>query len=86
MLDLKIFEIGESDYTSPMILVETPGRDPRPCNDYRKLNSLVQIEYFPLSNIEERVERVSASKYTTVIDLTKVYWQIPLCPRAQRLG
>lgn len=33
MLDLKIIEVEESDYTSPMILVEVPGKEPRPCID-----------------------------------------------------
>ncbi|KAG8177019.1 hypothetical protein JTE90_029681 [Oedothorax gibbosus] len=34
LLDLKIIEIGFSDCTSPMILVEAPdGKDPRPCID-----------------------------------------------------
>ncbi|GBM60314.1 hypothetical protein AVEN_108102-1 [Araneus ventricosus] len=36
MLRHKKIEIGVSDYTSPMILVEVTGRDPRPCIDYRK--------------------------------------------------
>lgn len=84
MLDLNIIEIGQSDYTSPMILVEAPGKDPRPCIDYRRLNSIIRTEYFPLPNIEERVEKVSAAKFITVIDLAKGYWQIPLSKRAQR--
>ncbi|KAG8172413.1 hypothetical protein JTE90_014137, partial [Oedothorax gibbosus] len=86
MLDLKIIEIGESDYTSPMILVEAPGKDPRPCIDYRKLNSIIRMEIFPLPNIEDRVERVCAANFISVIDLTKGYWQIPLTARAQRLA
>ncbi|GBN03486.1 Gag-Pol polyprotein [Araneus ventricosus] len=74
MLFLKIIEIGQSDYTSPMILVEAVGREPRPCIDYRRLNSSIRNQYFPLPNIEERVERVSAAKFITVIDLAKGYW------------
>ena len=84
MLELKIIEIGQSDYTSPMILVEAPGKDPRPCIDYRRLNSIIRTEYFPLPIIEERVERVAAAKFISVIDLAKGYWQIPLSRRAQR--
>ncbi|GFV94756.1 transposon Ty3-G Gag-Pol polyprotein [Trichonephila clavipes] len=38
MLKLGIIEVGESDYMSPMILVEVAGKEPRPCIDYRKLN------------------------------------------------
>ncbi|GBO42814.1 Retrovirus-related Pol polyprotein from transposon 297 [Araneus ventricosus] len=67
-----------------MILVESTGRDPRPCIDYRLLNANVRTQYFPLPNIEERVERVAAAKYITVIDLAKGYWQIPLSERARR--
>ncbi|GFQ85167.1 retrovirus-related Pol polyprotein from transposon 17.6 [Trichonephila clavata] len=58
MLKLGIIEVGESDYMSPMILVEVPGKDPRPCVDYRKLNGIIRTEYFPLPNIEERVEQI----------------------------
>ena len=84
MLDLNIIEVAESDFVSPLILVEVPGREPRPCVDYRKLNSLTRTEYFPLPHIEERVELVAGAKYITLIDLTKGYWQILLTPRAQR--
>ncbi|GFV40532.1 retrovirus-related Pol polyprotein from transposon 17.6 [Trichonephila clavipes] len=75
MLKLGIIEVGESDYMSPMILVEVAGKEPRPCIDYRKLNGIIRTEYiyFPLPNIEERVEKVSAAKFITVIDLSKGY-------------
>ncbi|GBN13398.1 hypothetical protein AVEN_69183-1 [Araneus ventricosus] len=82
MLDLNINEIGQSDYASPMILVEAPGKEPLPCIDYRLVNSNVRTQYFPLPYIEERVERVSAAKCITVIDIAKGYWQIPLSERA----
>ena len=86
MLDMKIIEIGFSDCTSPMILVESPGKDPRPCIDYRNLNKITKMKFFPLPNIEERIEIVSAAHYITVLDLSKGYWQIPLTERAQRLA
>ncbi|GFW28027.1 retrovirus-related Pol polyprotein from transposon 17.6 [Trichonephila clavipes] len=66
MLKLGIIEVGESDYMSPMILVEVAGKEPRPCIDYRKLNGIIRTEYFPLPNIEERVEKVSVAKFITV--------------------
>ncbi|GFY63929.1 retrovirus-related Pol polyprotein from transposon 297 [Trichonephila inaurata madagascariensis] len=86
MLKYQVIEIGESDYASPMILVETPGRDPRPCIDYRKLNEVIRTQFYPLPNIEHRIETVAAAKYITLLDLTKGYWQIPLTPKAQRLA
>ncbi|GFV34084.1 retrovirus-related Pol polyprotein from transposon 297 [Trichonephila clavipes] len=84
MLKLGIIEVGESDYMSPMSLVEVAGKEPRPCIDYRKLIGIIRTEYFPLPNIEERVEKVSAAKFITVLDLSKGYWQIPLSKTAQR--
>ncbi|GFS80803.1 retrovirus-related Pol polyprotein from transposon 17.6 [Trichonephila clavipes] len=86
MLKHQVIEIGESDYASPMILVETPGKDPRPCIDYRKLNEVIRTQFYPLPNIEHRIETVAAAKYITLLDLTKGYWQIPLTPKAQRLA
>ncbi|GBL95635.1 Retrovirus-related Pol polyprotein from transposon 412 [Araneus ventricosus] len=84
MIELKIVEPGESDFTSPLILVEVPGKDARPCIDYRRLNKVTRAQYFPLPNIEELIEKVSAAKYISVLDLTRGYWQIPLSPRVQR--
>ena len=84
MLKLGIIEVGESDYSSPIILVEVPGKDPRPCVDYRRLNKVIKTEYYPIPNIEERVEQVSAANYITIFDLARGYWQIPLSKRAQR--
>ncbi|GFY29319.1 retrovirus-related Pol polyprotein from transposon 297 [Trichonephila clavipes] len=84
LLELGVIEIGQSDYTSPLILVESPNKDPRPCVDYRRLNKITRAEFFPLPNMEEIVEKVSAAPYVTVMDLSKGSFQIPLTPRAQR--
>ncbi|GFV80303.1 transposon Ty3-I Gag-Pol polyprotein [Trichonephila clavipes] len=86
MLELKIIEPGESDFTSPLILVEAQGKEARPCIDYRRLNKVTRTQFFPLPNIEELLENVSAAKYISILDLTRGYWQIPLSPRAQRRG
>ncbi|GFS61492.1 hypothetical protein TNCV_4312121 [Trichonephila clavipes] len=83
MLELKIIEPGESDFTSPLILVEAQGKEARPCINYRRLNKVTRTQFFPLPNIEELLEKVSAAKYISILDLTRGYWQIPLSPRAQ---
>ncbi|GFS51026.1 retrovirus-related Pol polyprotein from transposon 412 [Trichonephila clavipes] len=45
LLELGVIEIGQSDYTSPLILVESPNKDPRPCVDYRRLNEITRAEF-----------------------------------------
>ncbi|GFV79030.1 hypothetical protein TNCV_3687371 [Trichonephila clavipes] len=77
-------EPGESDFTSPLILAEAQGKEARPCIDYGRLNKVTRTQFFPLPNIEELLEKVSTAKYTSIFDLTRRYWQIPLSPRAQR--
>ncbi|GFY58059.1 transposon Ty3-I Gag-Pol polyprotein [Trichonephila inaurata madagascariensis] len=84
MLRLNVIEKGESDFSSPLILVEAPGKEARPCIDYRRLNKVTRTKFFPLPNIEELIEKVSAAKYVSFLDLTRVYWQIPLSKNAQR--
>ncbi|GBN40536.1 hypothetical protein AVEN_120926-1 [Araneus ventricosus] len=73
MIELKIVEPGESDFTSPLILAEVPGKDASPCIDYRRLNKVTRTQYFPLPNIGELIEKVSAAKYISVLDLTRGY-------------
>ncbi|GFU18471.1 retrovirus-related Pol polyprotein from transposon 17.6 [Trichonephila clavipes] len=84
MLELKIIEPGEPDFTSPLILVESQRKEARPSIDYRRLNKVTRTQFFPLPNIEELLEKVLAAKYISILDLTRGYWQIPLSPRAQR--
>ncbi|GFY15020.1 retrovirus-related Pol polyprotein from transposon 17.6 [Trichonephila clavipes] len=54
LLELGVIEIGQSDYTSPLILVESPNKDPRPCVDYRRLNEITRAEFSPLCQIWKR--------------------------------
>lgn len=84
MLELGVIEPAESDFTSPLILVEVPGKDPRPCVDYRKLNAITRDQTYPIPNIEERVEKVSRAKFISTLDLVRGYWQVPLSERASR--
>lgn len=42
MLELGVIKASESEYASPMILVEVPSKDPRPIVDYRKLIALTE--------------------------------------------
>ncbi|GFT93728.1 retrovirus-related Pol polyprotein from transposon 17.6 [Nephila pilipes] len=84
MMELNIIEPRESDLTSPLILVVVPGKDARPCIDYRRLNKVTRMQYFPLPNIKVLIEKVSAATHISVLNLLRGYWQIPLSKRAQR--
>ncbi|GBL74841.1 Transposon Ty3-G Gag-Pol polyprotein [Araneus ventricosus] len=55
IIELKIVEKGESDFTSPLILVEVPGKDARPCIDYRSWED-------HLIHVEDILDRLSSAK------------------------
>lgn len=55
MLELNI--INKSDFNTPVILVEAPGKAPRPCVDYKKLNAITKSDIVTLPNIEESGSR-----------------------------
>lgn len=55
LLDLEVVEIGQSDFASPRILMENPGKDPSACVDYRRLNEITRNQFCSLPNIEEVV-------------------------------
>lgn len=83
-LDLGVIEAGDSDYASPLIMVQVPGKEPRPCIDYRRLNSVTRDQLHPIHNIEERIETVSRARYISTLDLIRGYWQVPLTTCASR--
>ncbi|KAM7281438.1 uncharacterized protein ISCGN_006045 [Ixodes scapularis] len=86
MLELGLIERCESDFVSPMILVETPGKEPHPCVDYRKLNAVTVTKVYPIPNIETCLEKVSKAKFISTIDLVRGYWQVPLTANASNLA
>ncbi|GFW35243.1 retrovirus-related Pol polyprotein from transposon 297 [Trichonephila clavipes] len=56
MLELKIIEPGESDFASPLILVEAQGKEARPCIDYRSqlmANLLRNCEDFAVPYLDD---------------------------------
>lgn len=55
MLKVVIIEVGESDCTSPTILVEATVKDSLKLIYYGRLKN-IQTKYFPFPNIEERVD------------------------------
>ena len=65
MLKLGITEVGESNCTSRMILAEVPCKDPELCVNYQKLNKIIKMEYYLLSNIEQ----IFAANYVTIFVL-----------------
>ncbi|XP_040288719.1 uncharacterized protein LOC121001621, partial [Bufo bufo] len=82
MLRLGVIEPSESPWASPVVLVPKKDGTTRFCVDYRRLNDKTVTDAYPMPRMDELLDRISAGKYLTTIDLCKGYWQIPLAEDA----
>ena len=83
MLEYGIAEPGSSPWSSPCLLVD---KSDRFCTDFRKVNSVMKPDSYPLPRMEDCVDRVGSALFVTKIDLLKGYWQVPLTDRAKEIS
>ncbi|GJW79650.1 reverse transcriptase domain-containing protein [Tanacetum coccineum] len=55
----------------------------RVCIDYRKLNEATRKDYFPLSFMDQMLERLAGNEYYCFLDGFSGYFQIPIDPHDQ---
>lgn len=70
MMRLGVIEESNSKWNNPIVLVPNPSGALRFCNDF-------------CNDFCELVESLAKCQYLTILDLTKVYWQIPLTNAAK---
>lgn len=67
-----------SQYASPVVLVQKKSGEPRLVVDYRRLNKQTEKVPFPIPSIDEQFEMLSESRIFSTLDLAHGYLQIPL--------
>ena len=77
MLELGLIEKSSSAWSSPVVLVQKPGKN-RLCLDYRKVNAKTKGNAYPMTHIEGLLARLPNTRYISSIDLKDAFWQIPL--------
>jgi hypothetical protein len=50
----------------------------RICVDFRKTNDVTVGDIFPLSNIQEILDKLGRARYFSALDCTSGYWTVPL--------
>lgn len=83
MLRRDIIEPSKSPVYSPIVPVCKTDGTLRLCLDSRKLNDLTVKDKFPIPNIPHMLTRIQKVKYISSIDLSKAFWQVPLCAKRQ---
>lgn len=77
-----IIEPSVSPYNSPLLVVPKKGSNDkkkwRLVVDYRQLNKKLVNDKFPLTRLEDVLDRIGRSKYFSTLDMTSSFHQIPL--------
>lgn len=82
MLQLGVIEESDSAWSSPVVLVQKPGKV-RLCLDSRKVNAVTAKDAYPLPQIDGILSRLPKAVYISSLDLKDAFWQIPLDPASR---
>lgn len=76
---------SESNYSSPILLVNKKNGEKRICIDYRALNKITKKMQYPLPLIHDNIDRLRNKKLFTALDMKSGYHQIPVCEESRHL-
>ena len=64
-------------FASQVHVVRLPGKDPRFCVDYRRINDATKPDSFPLPRMDELIYSFNGCSIFSTMDAAKGFWQIP---------
>jgi hypothetical protein len=76
---------SDSEWAAPTFIQAKKTGDVRILADFRRLNAQIRRKPFPLHKISDILMKLSGFKFSTTIDLSMVYYHIPLDLEAQKL-
>jgi len=85
LLEQGVVRPSKSPYVSPAFLVPKGGDAFRIMVDYRKVNSKIVFDSYPMPTIDQAFEQLGGAVVFAVFDLNSAYYQIPLSVRSQRV-
>lgn len=71
-----IIECSSSKWAFPIVLVKEDGTLHR-CVDYRRLNSIIHTDAYPMPRVDDLIDSLGKAKYITTLDLARGYWNSP---------
>jgi len=76
LLKRNIIRPSESEYASPIVLVQKKTGDLRLCIDFRELNKMLVRDNYPLPVIEDLIDCLCRKKYFSKLDLKNEFYHI----------
>lgn len=75
LLSDNVIEVSDSPWASPAILVHQKGKD-RFCIDYRKINTVLKADQYPIPRVDDILTQFSGMAYYTTFDANKGFHQV----------
>ncbi len=83
MLKLGVIKQSNSPWSSPIFIVPKSDGTLRFCNDFRRLNEVLEFDGYPMPQVNELLDCLGRARYISTLDLKKGYWQVPLSETAK---
>ena len=72
------------EYCSRIMLVPKPNGDWRFCVDLRGVNKNVELEHWPLTKVDIRLQGMSGAQFFSTLDLPQAFHNIPLAEESRK--
>ena len=70
--------LGDSHWSSTVVLVTKKDGGTRFCVDYRRLNDITVKDAYPLPRIDDTLDMLAGKQWFSTMDLASGYWQVSL--------
>ena len=78
LLNEGLIEPSISEWSSPAIVLPKPDGSIRCIIDFRKANAMFESINFPLSRVDDLIDKVQSAKFLSKFDLSKGFYQVKL--------
>src|ERR1700719_4359560 len=83
MLNDQIIRKSNSVWCSPIVMVSKPDKTTRVCIDFREINKITKRDVYPLSRINDILNRLEGMNYYSTTDLACGFWAVEIYPPHQ---
>ncbi|CAD6995745.1 unnamed protein product [Ceratitis capitata] len=77
-LEKGIIQPSISSFASPIVLVNKKDKSKRLCCDYRKLNKKIIRDQFPMTMMDDVVDKLQRGKVFSTLDLKDAFFHVPV--------